>query len=135
MPSVSLPQSFLDKAMEIAQNKAVRIFKHIGEACVQEAVENGNYTDHTGNLRSSIGFVVAKDGEVVEEGGFWHIGNGDTGVAEGRSLAVSKASGTSGVTLVLVAGMSYAKRVADLGYNVLDSAEIVAKQMVAELKR
>ena len=132
MATASIPQSVLDKARDIAGRRAVRALKNIGDECVAEAVESGNYTDRTGNLRSSIGYVVAKDGRVVEEGGFWSLGSGD-GPSVGRAKALAIAGGITGLGLVLVAGMQYATLVADRGYNVLDSAEILAKKLIAQL--
>lgn len=119
---------------EILDKKVVRTLVHIGESSVNEAVNNGNYTDKTGNLRSSIGFVVANDGRVIEEGGFWNMG-GTEGQAIGRALAYQKASETTEISLIVVAGMKYAQYVADKGYNVLDSAEIVIQDIARQLNR
>lgn len=128
-----LPKSFIEKAEELARKRLIRLFKEIGDECVDEAVSNGSYTDNTGNLRSSIGYVVARDGQVVEEGGFWNVGGPD-GPDIGRSLAYRLATGKSGISLILVAGMEYAEYVSDRGYNVLDSAKILARQLVSQLK-
>lgn len=43
---------------------------YIGEACVKIARERGDYNDITGNLRSSISYVVLNDGEVMAGGNF-----------------------------------------------------------------
>lgn len=120
------------KAEERTKRKLVRYLKSVGEQCVAEAITGGNYTDRTGNLRSSIGFVVAEDGSVREEGGFYPLG-GSEGPDVGRAKALTIAEGTAGITLVVVAGMEYAQYVADKGFNVLDSAEILARQLLTEI--
>lgn len=132
MSGFSLSDRLLQRAVEIAKKKAVKVLKAIGEESVAEAVSSGNYTDRTGNLRSSIGYVVAEDGNVVEEGGFWNLG-GAEGPDVGRAKAIDLASGTSGLALILVAGMDYAQYVADKGFNVLDSATTLARQLVSQL--
>ena len=129
-----IPESILKEAEEIAKKKVIRALKRIGEECVDEAVESGNYTDRTGNLRSSIGFVVASDGEVVEEGGFYSLG-GPEGPSVGRAKAYTLASHSSGICLILVAGMHYAEYVADKGFNVLDSAENLAERLLSQLAK
>ncbi len=40
-----------------------------GEKAVQEAIAEGNYQNITGNLRSSIGYVIAYNGQILREGG------------------------------------------------------------------
>lgn len=48
----------------------VEKLSYIGEACVKIARDNGDYNDITGNLRSSISYVVLNDGEVMSGGNF-----------------------------------------------------------------
>lgn len=129
-----LPQGFLDRAKAEVQRRAVKVLKNIGEACVAEAVANGNYTDQTGNLRSSIGYVICKDGVIVDEGGFWNVG-GSEGPTAGRAKAQSLAVGATGLVLIIVAGMQYAQYVADKGFNVLDSAELLAHRLASQLRK
>lgn len=56
----------------IVRNKLIDIIVknmcYIGEAAVKKAREMGDYNDITGNLRSSIGYVVLVDGEVRNGG-------------------------------------------------------------------
>ena len=124
---------FLDRSMELAKQRAIVLFKRIGEECVSEAVENGNYHDVTFNLRSSIGYVIAENGSLIADGGFYQLGGFD-GPTIGRAAALQKASESGGLVLVLVAGMKYSTLVADKGYNVLDSAELLAKKLLSELR-
>ena len=95
-----------------------------------------NYIDWTANLRSSIGYAVIVDGKAVSTGDFATVGNGEEGSQQGREFASSLAPEfPTGITLVVVAGMKYAKYVSAKGYDVLDSSEALAKRIVPELIR
>jgi hypothetical protein len=92
-----------------------------------EAVEGqktpvfGDYLDQTGNLRSSIGYFIAKDGVIIK----------GQGTSESRSFASSIIRQyNSGFSLIVVAGMEYAVYVEAKGYNVISSSELFA---IAEL--
>ena len=64
-----LYQSLKIKRKELIAH-LVEQFSFIGEACVKMARESGDYNDITGNLRSSIGYVILVDGEVKGGGDF-----------------------------------------------------------------
>ena len=91
----------------------------VGGKAVAHAKSYGNFTDRTGNLRSSIGYVLAKDGDIIDVGGFESIsgpeGNNGEGISEGKKYAeeLGKSSG-SGYTLIIVAGMNYAEYINNL---------------------
>lgn len=133
------PDTDLSEAVRAQMESAVRTligrFVEIGEKCVTEARVNGNYTDRTGNLRSSIGYVVAYRGSVVASSSFAPVAGATEGPDAGRALAERVASQyPQGLVLVLVAGMDYAVYVQDKGYNVLDSAEILADKLISQLR-
>jgi len=50
-------------------NILLSAIEKIGIQCVNEARVNGSYTDRTGNLRSSVGYVILYNGDVVSRGG------------------------------------------------------------------
>lgn len=128
-----------------------------GEMACQEAIKGGNYEDITGNLRSSIGYVIAYAGKIITEGGFHKIqghgsnmqkvefttkagkevsfwakgkfGDGSEGSRRGLELAHSKIS-SSGYSFVLVAGMEYASYVSSKGYDVLDSGTLMLWNLI-----
>lgn len=110
----------------------------VGEECVAEARTAGSYTDRTGNLRSSVGYVVVKDGEIIKKGGFQHV-NGTkksdkNGEEDGEQYAESLVSRyPQGIVLIVVAGMNYAAYVSANGYNVLESAELKAENILKQL--
>ena len=97
-----------------------------------------NYIDWTANLRSSIGYVIVVDGKVVKRSSFEAIrgreGDGSQGAKEGKEFAERLAAQfPSGVALIVVAGMHYAKYVQKRGYDVTISAEHVASKLMYKL--
>ena len=134
----------------------------IGEKVVNEAREKGSYTDRTGNLRSSTGYVIVVDGKISQMSSFQAIrgqgenaqrvsfttkagkqvdywakgasGDGSVGKAEGESYARSLASRyPKGIVLIVVAGMRYASYVSAKGFDVLDSSELLAERLVPRM--
>ncbi|MCM1439708.1 MAG: hypothetical protein NC131_11005 [Roseburia sp.] len=106
----------------------------VGEEAVKLAKmippERG-FKDRTGNLRSSIGYVVLVDGKPVNVA-FAAVKGGHAGVNEGQRLALQAGSKTEGYALVVVAGMNYAVHVESKGRDVLTSAEKFAEKEVAK---
>lgn len=106
----------------------------VGEEAVKLAKmippERG-FKDRTGNLRSSIGYVVLVDGKPVNVA-FAAVKGGHAGVNEGQRLALQVGSKTEGYALIVVAGMAYAVHVESKGRDVLTSAEKFAEKEVAK---
>lgn len=106
----------------------------VGEECVAEARTAGSYTDRTGNLRSSVGYVISVDGEIRKKGGFGVVNGAEGGPKEGAAYAESLVSRyPQGIVLIVVAGMNYAAYVSAKGYNVLESAELKAENILKQL--
>lgn len=133
-----LYQSLKIKRKELIAH-IVKQFSNIGEACIKIARESGDYNDITGNLRSSIGYVILVDGEVKVHGATKQYsgkqGNGAQGVAEGQALLKRLQSKFPwGVVLIVCAGMEYAAYVENVrGKNVLASAELEAERLLNKL--
>lgn len=134
----TMPESqiaaMLSAGADRLRRAVVRQLMVAGERVRNEAVERGSYRDRTANLRSSVGYVVLVDGRVV--GGAFGQGGGGVheGETEGRRLAEEVAREfPRGIVLIVVAGMRYASYVAARGYDVLDSAELLAERIVPEL--
>ena len=110
----------------------VKMLCYVGEQCLKEARENGSYMDRTGNLRSSIGYAVVRDGVVVRRGYGGRTKNVTEGEAEGKAFLSSRINKTAkkGLVLIVTAGMNYAEYVEARGYNVLTSAELKADKLV-----
>lgn len=129
-------RAYIAKGVEEQRQKVIRMLAYIGEQCVNDARLKGSYTDRTGNLRGSTGYCVVADGEIVQTAGFARVLSGTEGPNKGRDYIRELASGyTSGIVLIVVAGMHYAAYVADRGYNVLDSAELLAEKLVGDLQK
>lgn len=117
--------------------KKIRIYKvitnrliYIGERFVINARNNGNYLDQTGNLRSSIGYLVLYNGSIVSQN-FKASGRGSDrtkGVSKAIDFAKSVADEyPKGFVLIVVAGMEYAAAVESKGKDVLTASSITAK--------
>lgn len=123
-------QSILEQQLQRVEDAICFNFRVIGEGSVNHARKHGSYNDQTGNLRNSIGYVIAFDGRIVECE-FKH-GSGITNKAE--FLADKKIRemlvGDSGYTLLIIAGMNYARSVENRGRNVLTGTEKYLKSEV-----
>lgn len=123
----------------------VRNLAYIGEYAVTLARDEHakNYKDQTGNLRASVGYVIARDGSPIQEYGFdadaakstQKEKDGDTGAMQGKNLAIVLAKQTSGFTLVIVAGMQYGIYVEKKQYDVLTFTEANARILANDLFR
>lgn len=132
-------QSRLNKFLEVIEERQIKRLQYLGEMCVTEARDKRTYMVQTGNLLSSTGYTVYKDGVAVTRN-FVVIKDGTIGINKGKQLCDSIASKyNSGILLIVVAGENYAIYVESKGYNVLTSAEILAKRelprMLDELKQ
>lgn len=122
------------KGIDIAKNKIVRITLEALEAACLKVVEDAKgistYTDRTGNLRSSIGYVIMQDGkEIVNnfEAMPGPKGDGVDGMNKGLQVARDAAkSFPASIIAVVCAGESYAVYVEARGLDVLtgSSSEI-----------
>lgn len=128
-----------DKFLAVIEKQQIQTLQYLGEMCVTKAKElppEIGFKDQTGNLRSSIGYMVFKDGVAIHEG----FQGSSEGTTEGKMLAQKVgAKYKHGIALVVTAGMNYAVRLESKKRDVLTSAELLAKQelpkMIAELKR
>lgn len=96
--------------------------------------EDGSYKDRTGNLRSSIGYVVFAGNMQVLESGFLPTTTDDENNKDGvdgklkgeEFLDEIKVKYGGGYQVIMVAGMEYAGYV-EYNYDVLTSAEIATR--------
>ena len=127
-PQAVIEQYVQDKVAAFTEY-LTRQLCYIGEAALKAAREKGSfkdYTDRSGNLRNSTGYVVAIGGKIVATAGF----DKSEGLPFAKELATT--TDADGV-LVVCAGMNYATYVSARGYDVLDSAELEAQRMANEL--
>lgn len=103
----------------------IKYLMKLGEELVKYAKDQHNYTDHSGNLTNSIGYVVVQNGTPVFYG---ELNQPGEGAEAGLKLAMKIASQTpNSFSLIIVAGMNYAAYVEAKGYNVILPAELKAK--------
>ena len=106
----------------------------VGEQVLNAARLTNSYKDQTGNLRSSIGYVVAIDGEIVQMSSFDTVKEGREGSRGGKEYAMQLVRDfPHGIVLIVVAGMNYASYVSAKGYDVLDSSELLADKLVPQM--
>ena len=106
----------------------------VGEQVLNAARLTNSYKDQTGNLRSSIGYVVAVDGEIVQMSSFDTVKDGREGSRGGKEYAMQLVRDfPHGIVLIVVAGMNYASYVSAKGYDVLDSSELLADKLVPQM--
>lgn len=124
-------------------HRVIASLQYIGEEVVNQ-IRNSDisyWDDHTGNLRSSIGYIVSLDGQPIGMSGFEQVegpqaegapaDGGDKGEQYARHIATLY---PQGISLIVVAGMEYASYVENIkSRTVLAQGEIVAKKMVSEM--
>lgn len=125
-------QLYITDKMQNVKKVLYTTLARVGELAVNEARANGSYMDRTGNLRSSIGYIVVDNGNVVNVGDFNVVKEGEQGARGGEEFARSLVNEISGIGLIVVAGMNYAVYV-ETHRNVLSSAELLAEREVPSL--
>ncbi len=127
-------EQFLAERIAAMERTIVYRMQIIGEQVLNQARSAGNYQDQTGNLRSSVGYVIVRDGIIIKTSDFATVKDGAAGSKEGESFARSLAERfNKGIVLIVVAGMNYAYYVKKLGYDVIDSSELLADKLVPQM--
>jgi len=107
-----------------AQNeqKFIIALSYIGEEFVNNARSIDTYKDQTGNLRSSIGYVIAKNGRILNSN-YLQFVKGSKGRPMGMEVAIEAAEEhPNGIVLIVTAGMSYALYLETMGFDVLSGS-------------
>lgn len=125
---------FVEAEVERLKNALVYNLCAVGEQVLNTARLTNSYKDRTGNLRSSIGYVVAVNGEIVRMSPFDVVKEGGEGTKGGKDYAMKLINDfPQGIVLIVVAGMNYASYVSAKGYDVLDSSELLADRLVPQM--
>ncbi|MDD2300873.1 MAG: hypothetical protein PHU69_14725 [Fermentimonas sp.] len=133
------PMSLVNDRIEAYAKKIeasiLKKLSFIGESVVAEARSANSYEDQTGNLRTSTGYAILKDGKVLSGSSFLPVKIKATkGGKKGKALIKDLASKYSqGYVLLVVAGMDYAVYVEAMGLNVLSSSKLLAESMTKRL--
>lgn len=131
---IKVIEQSMSEAVQYRLRLVAKALCNAGEQCIIEAREHGDYSDWSGNLRSSIGYAVLIDGKVFQLAMVEKTLNGDKGTTEGLAFLktrIAKAS-KKGVVLIVTAGMNYADYV-ETKKNVLSSAKLQAPRIAKEL--
>lgn len=98
------------------------------EELINDAKLSGEYNDQTGNLRSSIGGVLLRNGIPVAYRGFEPLAGGTQGTMTGKDFINRMIPQMGkGYVILVVAGMQYASYVEQLhNLNVLSLTEMKA---------
>ena len=146
--SKNLPENvsaYLAACKEVTDEVVFKFLAKLGLECVnriRNRSKEESWNDQTGNLRSSIGYLVTRDGQILTQGGFEPTdapkGNGAQGQKDGENYATGLvgALSRSRMVLIVVAGMEYAVYVeARDNKDVLASTQLWAeKQVEQEMK-
>jgi hypothetical protein len=117
-----------------AKQTLCRTLSRVGEECVNYARIHGGYMDQTGNLRSSIGYIVLDEGRIFKQGDFTQVKDGSNGIKEGKEFLNELISKHSiGIVLIVVAGMNYAAYVEARYYDVISGSELQAEVLVPSI--
>lgn len=138
-------RDYLDKETRKSIHQVIASLQRVGEQVVNEIRTEhiSDWEDQTGNLRSSIGYIISVDGEPYNMSGFEQIDGPDRGTERdpGYNQEDPKEYARSlcklhpkGIALIVVAGMEYAAYVEAMENKVvLAQGEIEARKMVAEM--
>ena len=139
---MTTPMSEINAAIKAEAERVntltIRALSYLGDLCVIEAKDRpqeSSWFDQSGNLRSSIGYVIVHNGKIVKYSGFNQVKQGIDGIKEGKDLATELAKQyVSGYALIVVAGMNYAEFVEAMdNKNVLASAELFARKELPKM--
>lgn len=137
--SIADVQKDMAAKMESIVEATVQALVELGRECVDYARSippEVGFNDVTGNLRSSIGFKVFRDGTPVAED-YVQVLNGAEGVEKGRALAdqIGSKCGQNQTMLVITAGEEYAVYLESKGRDVLTSSELMARREWPQMKQ
>lgn len=127
---------FFEQHIQRLEKAIVRNMCYVGERCINAARSSHTYRDQTGNLSSSIGYAVSTDGNLVRCSNFQIVKQGQQGAIDGKDYVLDLISQyPKGIVLIVVAGMNYATYVSDKGYDVIDSAEMLAEALIPKFMK
>lgn len=129
-------EAVLRESLQIVREEIVNALSYLGERCVikvRDRSEIESWIDHTGNLRSSVGYAIYERGRKEIESAFNIVKSGREGAEEGKKMIDELASLYADTyALVVIAAMNYADYVeAKDNKDVLASTELFARKEVS----
>ncbi|MEE9408268.1 MAG: hypothetical protein V3V28_09355 [Polaribacter sp.] len=108
--------NIFEQFQEKVHSDILNTLRFVGEEFVNKARITGNYKDITGNLRSSIGYIILKDGKIIDK----NFEGEKEGKNQGQKVAKEVAEQhPDGYVLIGVAGMQYAAYVEAKSFDVI----------------
>lgn len=136
-------RDYLEGEVQRHINQVIASLQYVGEQVVNEIRTShiSEWNDQTGNLRSSIGYIVALDGQPLGMSGFQQVDGPKRGetTEDGSSIGKEYARNLcqlypKGIALIVVAGMEYAAYVEAMeNKTVLAQGELEAQRLVTEM--
>jgi hypothetical protein len=136
-------KSAIEKALLEHRNRigaaVVMRLKFAGETFVTNARLNGSYNDITGNLRSSVGYIVATKGELIVEN-YQKVKSGSKGIEKAKAFVEKILKKYQhDYVLIAFAGENYAAHVEARGRDVITGSCLQLKkdlnQALAKFKK
>ncbi len=152
-------QRYFDDVEKRIESAILHQLRYTAERFIANARKNGMYQDETGNLRNSVGYIILKNGQIIDENFTgdnnivtpkkkrtvngksvinrqYGLGDAKSSAETGKEVAASIAAQyPRGYALICVAGMHYAAAVESKGYDVITgSAKQAQKDLSQSLK-
>ena len=138
-------RDILNREAQKHLQRTITLLQYVGETVVNEIRTShiSDWNDKSGNLRSSIGYIITMDGKPITMSAFGKVvgpepdPDAPDGSQEGKDYASQLAAlYPSGIALIVVAGMEYASYVERRDNKVvLAQGEIEAKWLVEQMIR
>lgn len=131
-------KQFAQDAFRVTLSEFTKVGLDFVEAARMKSKIDGGFDDRTGNLRSSIGFMIFFDGEEVHSDfqasrdGTDRTTGMERGRAYARELGIQEARGWA---IITVAGMEYASWVEAKGYDVISGSTLDGVSRIEEASR
>jgi hypothetical protein len=139
--SIAEIEAYIKKETDVWFDELVDSFRVTGKGLVEKAraktKSDGGFGNITWNLRSSIGYLIIYNGEMVETY-FPTVGPGSEGSKTGTDYAReigALINDHEGIQLVIVAGMEYATLVERVGVNGAAQRDVITHVVGDNIER
>lgn len=119
----------LDELKGLIQSNIKESLIEVGKEAIEYARQNGEYMNHTLDLRNAPGYGVVMDGELKETG---TNADGEHSDAKAKTEATIERAVFPGTGLIIADGMPYASFVESKGYDVISGAVLEADRILNE---
>lgn len=134
-------KTYIKQQKSVYESAVLNTLIYAGEGFVRDAriktAEEGGFKDYTGNLRSSIGYIILQNGKQISDN-FEPSSLGsdkETGLLQGMVFAQEIGLNyPKGFALICVAGMSYAAHVENVNlHDVITGSSLIMEQKLKTL--